>query len=241
MKTARQLKVLHQFYTIFNAWGDQPVTACTAGCSTCCSRNVTITALEGVEILRWVVSRGRSPWLARVLANSEPVPTPRLTTNEFAAACLAGREVGEQEEADLSPCPLLERGYCQIYPVRPLACRLFISNRSCQTGQAAQLPEYYLSAATILNQLTEHLGQGEYWGNMLDVLPALLDIREFAEIAAGIDPLKPIQARLRTRRAIPIPGFLFLEREEKTVGGLLTALLDGEVDGQRIADILNGR
>jgi len=235
-------QILHTVYTLFADWSGLPEVACHAGCSTCCTRNVTITALEGEQILRWAQAEGLSSWLGKVLKMAGPGHTPAQTTNEFARACLEGRESVEEAEADLSPCHFLGGGICRIYPVRPLACRVFISTVRCRQGQVAVVPEAYFLAATALMQLAEHLGQREYWGNMFDVLPALLDIGEFADIAAGLNPVMTLQARLRTRSASPLPGFLLPEgKEAEAVRQLLDTIFARRIDGRRIDDILNGR
>jgi Fe-S-cluster containining protein len=234
-------EILHHIYNAFERWPNRPAVACRSGCSACCSGNVTITALEGVEILRWVQQNSLSHWLARILAENGPGETPRQTTNEFAAACLAGLAEDDPEEMAPSSCPFLENSQCRIYPVRPLACRLFVSSQTCEKGQPALVPEYYLATATVLCQLVEHLGQKEYWGNMLNVLPALLDSTEFGDIAAGVPSLRTIQARLATRKAHPLPGFLLTEAEEEKIRPLLATIFSIRVAGRRIEDILNGR
>ncbi|HSL40544.1 MAG TPA: hypothetical protein VK857_09235 [Desulforhopalus sp.] len=235
-------QILHTIYTLFADWSGLPEAACQAGCSTCCTRNVTITAVEGELILRWVQAEGLASWLGKVLKMAGPGQTPAQTTNEFARACLEGREGIEEAEPDLSPCPFLDGGICRIYPVRPFACRVFISTVRCRQGQAAVVPEEYFLAATARLQLIEHLGQRESWGNMFDVLPALLDIGEFATIAAGLNPVMTLQARLRTRSASPLPGFLLPEgKEAEAVRQLLDTVFARRIDGRRIDDILNGR
>ena len=42
----------------FDQWGQQHDRVCSIGCSTCCTENVTITALEGDRILAYVIDRG---------------------------------------------------------------------------------------------------------------------------------------------------------------------------------------
>ena len=91
-------------------------------------------------------------------------------------------------------------------------------------------------------QIIEHLGQHEYWGNMLDVLPALCDISSYKDIAGLFaDPSMIIKARLRTRRARPLPGFLLLAEEQEKISPLFKAIFSTRIDGKRIEDILNGR
>ncbi len=73
-------------------------------------------------------------------------------------------------------CPFLEDGCCSIYDVRPFSCRCFISETVCKPGVPAVIGETYLSASSAVMQIIEHLGQGEYLGNLFDVLLALCDL-----------------------------------------------------------------
>jgi hypothetical protein len=165
-----------------------------------------------------------------------------MTNNVFAAACLEGRDtdLGDHHQNTI-PCPFLEDQCCRIYPVRPFACRLFASTKKCSATQPALVPDYYFEAATAISQLVEHLGQGEYWGNMLDVLPALLDISHFREIGGRLQQTRIIEARIRTLTAKPLPGFLLSEEEGGKVTQLLESIFAAEVGGKRLEDILNGR
>ncbi len=200
-----------------------------------------ITAVEGEKILRYTVDLGLQQWLAERLATTSPYPPPQYTLNDFADACLAGRELPEDPCINGAPCPFLDNHCCRIYPVRPLACRLFASTELCRVDHPATVPQWYFDAVTAVSQIVEHLGQKEYWGRIGDVLPALLDIRRYSSIAVHFDPVLTLQARIRTLPARPLPGYLFTEDPDKRISGLLHRLLDAEVDGRRLGDILGGR
>ncbi len=235
-------RVLQTIYKAFDLWSRDIALVCGSACSHCCTDNVTITAREGEEILRYVVSKGLTAWFAEALAGARPHQPARITTNGFALACLEGREMDPGDWVTGSGCPFLgDNRLCRIYPVRPFACRLFASTRRCSEGQAALMPEYYLEAATAVTQLIEHLGQKEYWGNMLDVLPALLDIGEFREIGYLLPPGLTLEARLQTLTARPLPGFLLSGENEARVSALLETIFNTEIDGKTVEDILNGR
>ena len=236
-------RILLAIFDEFEKWSAPITKACAKGCSTCCTRNVMITALEGERILRFILQEGMEPWFADRLRISRPTAPPLLTTNEYAAACLQGIEINASDDpGNPESCPFLEKNYCVIYPVRPFGCRCFASEKICRPGEAAILPDYSVAASTAMMQIIEHLGQHEYWGNMLDVLPALCDILKYKEIANLIaDPSMLIQARLRTRKARPLPGFLLLEEEQKKIAPLLTAIFSTRIDGKSIEEILNGR
>lgn len=234
-------KVLHIIYEIFAGWSHDLPVACGPKCGCCCTRNVTITALEGEQILRFLMAEGLSDWFADILAADRKHRPATITTNDFALACLEGREAEPETAFPSSACPFLLENLCRIYPVRPFGCRLFVSTQSCSATQPAVVPDYYFEAATAATQLVEHLGQKEYWGNMLDVLPALLDIGEFRSIAVSLPPSVSIEARLRTLTARPLPGFLLSEENGEKVSSLLEAVFGATVDGKPVEDILNGK
>ena len=238
-----KLQVLQTIYRTFDSWSREFPAVCGPSCSNCCTNNVTMTAQEGVEILRFVMLEGMTGWFAQTLAGASDHQPASMTTNDFALACLEGRETDPVDCQGLSACPFLGKNdrLCRIYPVRPFACRLFASARECAVTQPALMPEYYFEAATAATQLIEHLGQKEYWGNMLDVLPALLDIGEFREIGLLLPPGQALQARLRTLTAKPLPGFLISEENEERVSALLETIFQAKVDGKTVQDFLNGR
>ncbi|MDP3481644.1 MAG: hypothetical protein Q8R88_17910 [Desulfoprunum sp.] len=226
----------------FDQWAGDYNRACTRGCSPCCTQNVTITALEGEKILSYVRDNGLETWLAGKLGQPYSLNRPRMTTNQFAHACLNGREADPGGNDSLSICPFLEENICRIYPARPFACRCFISTVRCSARQPARISEHYISASTAMMQLIEHLGQKEYWGNMTDVLLALCDISINAKIAEQLeDPSRIMQARLQTHSARPLPGFLFTEEDEKKIQPLLAAIFTTSIDGKTVEDILNGK
>jgi Fe-S-cluster containining protein len=233
--------ILHTIYEIFADWSRHLPVVCHLGCSACCSQNVTITATEGEEILRFVMAENLSPWCAEKIAHPRTHHSAAMTHNDFAGACLEGRETDPGAFRNTPPCPFLEDNSCRIYSVRPFGCRLFSSTKKCSSAQPALVPDYYFEAATAVSQLVEHLGQREYWGNMLDVLPALLDISEFREIASRLDHTRIIKARLRTLTAKPLPGFLLSEENGGKVTQLLKTIFSAQVAGKRLEDILNGK
>lgn len=233
--------ILKTIFEIFATWGHHLPTICHRGCSACCTQNVTITGTEGEEILRFILSENLVVWYTEKLALQRRHRSAVMTNNDFAKACLEGRETDTWACHGTDPCPFLEDTLCRIYPVRPFGCRLFTSTKKCSSTQPALVPDYYFEAATAVTQLIEHLGQREYWGNMLDVLPALLDINEFREIGAHLDQTLIIQSRMRTLSAKPLPGFLLSQENGGKVTALLETIFSTEVEGKRLEDVLNGR
>ncbi len=234
-------KILKTVYEIFAVWCKDFDVACHRGCSVCCTRNVTMTAVEGELILRYIRKNKMEHQFAERLQSAPPPKRPKMTTNDFARACLQEKMYDFEEPSPEEKCPFLKDNLCIIYPVRPFVCRMMISRHQCAKGQPASLSNDYLAAATAVMQIIEHLGQKEYWGNMLDVLPALCDISEHHGIASHLNNVMMMEARMRTLTAKPLPGFLFTEEEEQTVAPLLQKIFNTEITGRRIEDILNGR
>lgn len=233
--------ILQIIYDSFADWAADEQWACRKGCASCCTQNVAITALEGELILEYIVARHREEWLVERLRGTSP-HRPKYSINTLARACMQGKEVAEEEQPATVPCPFLEQDSCAIYPVRPFSCRCFLSLHSCSAVRPALVDDHHLAASTAVNQLIEHLGQREYWGNMLDVLPALLDISAFHPISACLEnPTVTItSARIHTLRGQPLPGFMLGPDEYAQVAPLLTTIFQREISGKTVEDILNG-
>ena len=239
----------------FDKWVHEQVKlnpVCKPGCSNCCTQNVTLTAMEGETILNHILEQDMVKWfgdvLGKALKDRSRIAAPKSTINQFAQKCFAEQEPDPdehlEEEQLLSSCPFLEKKLCRIYPVRPFNCRLFYSSSRCTKTQPAVLPSFYIDAATVGCQLIEHLGQKEYWGNMLDVLAALLDSRKYKDIASQLEKYGPelmLQAKLRVLPAQPLPGFLIEEHYMAKVEPLINAIFSHTIDGKIVENILNGQ
>lgn len=235
-------EILQSIYEAFADWSSGFSFACQKNCTACCTQNVIMTAVEGEVIHRLIRQTDGELWFAGKLLKKGTTGRPQMTTNDFAAACLGrGEDVGSEQVGNMAPCPFLENGCCRIYDVRPFACRCFASEQKCLPGMTALAPGYYLSAATAVLQIIEHLGQGEYWGNMLDVLSALCDLPENRRMAALLPASVGDQSRIQLIKARPLPGFLLLEEEMEQVSPLLEAIFSRKVGGKTVASILNGR
>lgn len=237
-------KILTVIYDNLDQWQSSQTIlqpACTNKCSSCCTRNVIVTALEAEKILHYVQENQLIDWFVDKLSSEILQHGVSFTTNDLALACMENGDLQESKPKNTGSCPFLQNDLCAVYAVRPLACRLQISSTRCSENHPAQLPDGYLDLANVLLQLVEHLGQKEYYGNMLDVLPALLDISKYEEIGRHVEKGAQLTARLRTLSARPLPGFLYTEESAKLVEPLLTGILNTEINSKRIEDILNGR
>lgn len=233
-------KVLLGIYEEYEQWATKDV-ACTKGCSACCTQNVLITAVEGDLIHRFVREQEKIEWFAGRLLKKAATRRPAMTTNGFATSCFEGVDVEPESYGSSEPCPFLEKDCCTIYEARPFSCRCFASTRTCGPGVPAEIEESHLSGSTAVMQVIEHLCQGEYFGNMLDVLLALSDLPENRECMKLLPASISDQGRAQIVKSLPLPGFLLLEEEMEKVEPLLQAIFNHMVDGKRIEDILNNR
>lgn len=222
--------ILFAIYDTFSDWSNHTDWACANGCSSCCTQNVSITAPEGQLIIDGLKRENRMSWLNDRLSTSSNPIRPRYTLNTMARACLAGKSLPEETPyAKQSPCPFLENSSCTIYPLRPFSCRSFLSTKRCNESQPAVVDEAHLAAATAVGQLLEHVGQRLVWGNMLDVLPSLLEEK-------GTDDLHPSHLL----RAQPLPGFLIGPNEYEKVAPLIEQIFSHKIGDVTIEDVLNG-
>lgn len=235
-------QVLTAIYHHFDEWASSQITtACRKGCTVCCTQNVTITAIEGELIIDYIKSRGMAKWFTAKLDGDLPNESPAMTTNEFAKVCLEEKEADPGQGSFDRRCPFLASGSCMIYKARPFGCRSFISTQTCVPGYPASLPQYFMSAVTAVSQVIEHLGQKEYWGNMLHVLYLLSTADDSLSLMSSANPEKLVLAQSSCLAAKPLPGFLISQEDFPRVVPLLNRIFDSKVDGKNIEDILNNK
>ena len=233
-------QILKLIFDRFEEWSNGFELVCRKGCAFCCTTDVSMTGLEGELLCEYILAHQGSRWLAQKLQVTLVRRTSLQTTNEYARACLEGRESDINETRLGGCCPFLEQDQCTVYPARPFACRCFGSTTSCSSGGNAVLPPAYLSGATAVSQVIEHLGQFSPWGNMID----LLYIQ--AAAAGYLTHLEDYQENVATARsncltASPLPGFLIEESVADRVIPLLESIFASRVRGRRVEDILNSR
>ena len=233
-------EVLFTIYDAFEKWVEEDC-ACKKGCATCCTQNVVITAVEGDLIHRFIREHEKMEWFVAKLQRKAKTRRPELTTNGFAVRCLEGTDVHPESYGSGEPCPFLEENCCSIYEVRPFSCRCFTSTRVCRPGVPALIGESYLSASTAVMQIVEHLGQGEFLGNMFDVLLALCDLPENRKCTELLPDFMSDEGLANVVKALPLPGFLLLEEDMEKISPLLEAIFSNKVGGRSVEDILNNK
>jgi len=98
------------------------VPVCEKGCFWCCYLRVKITPPEGMVIADFLEDHLKSEALSRIRVRL--AKTAKITQGMNANQRLGAKIL----------CPLLTDGVCTVYPVRPLACRVYHSLRQvdCQ-------------------------------------------------------------------------------------------------------------
>lgn len=87
---------------VAEAWGHR--LACTPGCSGCCQRSLSVSAVEAASIQAWIEEHGFLPDAGGGGAFVSPLTVV--------------------DPDDVTPCAMLDSGgRCRIYPVRPVICR----------------------------------------------------------------------------------------------------------------------
>ncbi len=243
MHESTKRQILETIFSAFETWAASFDLVCEKGCDICCTQDVMMGKEEALLLLEYAVGEHGPEWLAQKLNTPRAHHPLYQTTNEYAAACLAGKETVEKDVRRGGRCPFLEQAVCTVYPARPFSCRCFASTQVCRRHTSAVLPAPYLSAATAVSQVIEHLGQSAPWGNMLDVLYLLAPPSMI--ITTGPNHLEnQAIARSNCLTARPLPGFLIGDKEIDQVSRLLDMIFGSPVDGyagKTVEDILNNR
>ena len=167
-----KLAVLDRIYKIYDDFAGSLDVACKKYCAQCCTRNVTMTTLEGYKIVDYMVSNGKSGLFAKLKTEScKKRFQPKITTNKLADLCIQGKELPSEESDYLwGSCPLLIDDQCPLYPVRPFGCRCFVSKQSCGEKGYADVDSFVITVNNLFLQTIEHIDSLGFFGNLTDVL-----------------------------------------------------------------------
>jgi Fe-S-cluster containining protein len=123
---------------------------CTEGCSWCCSQAVLASTHEVLYMFSWMEKELSPEKLEQIRKKAEKRHryTSSMKVWEFLHF--------------IHPCPFLENGICMVYPVRPVACRIYLSSdlESCMAQYnspndskiMARLYEFPLRAGRLINE-----------------------------------------------------------------------------------------
>lgn len=176
MTIDQRLAALAHLYRVYDQFCDSlDNLACRKFCADCCSRNVTMTTLEGLYLLQGLDAARQAACLAALGQGADQVVfRPRYTTNQIAAFCREGHDAPEDDVVhDGSRCALLTDAACSLYGRRPFGCRCMVSRQSCATKGYADVDDWVLTVNTVFLQTIEHIDRPGCSGNMQDVLQAL--------------------------------------------------------------------
>jgi len=172
-----RLRKLCDIYQLFDKTMAYFDVFCKEGCASCCTCNVTMTQLE-MQYMLTSLQQDKKESLCRRISDYSPTfrYQPILTMNGFARFCMENRDVPEEENnPDWGKCPLLVDGRCTIYPLRPLGCRVLLSEVNCKKSGYALVSGIVQTYQTVFMQAVEHLDRGNSYGNLSDMLAIWLE------------------------------------------------------------------
>ena len=167
-----KLVALKQIYQIHDEVTAPYAMACQRYCAHCCTRNVTLTTLEGCFITDYLQAGKNTDLFRKVRqASGEKRFQPKITINRLADLCAAGEEgPGEVIDPEWGKCPILTTDDCPIYPVRPFGCRAMVSKKDCNTIGYADMDPFVLTLNTVFLQFIENLDARGCTGNLTDIM-----------------------------------------------------------------------
>jgi len=199
---------------------------CRRQCALCCTRNVTISTLEALLMIRSWEDLGNEAWIAKVRqAVQEPRLLPVTTLNQFAELCARDAPIpkgGGYVETQM--CPFLDDDLCTIYDSRPFGCRAMVSRIHCGQHQQADMPEFVLTVNNVLMQYIEALDVNRFSSNMIDVLLMMSNPLQRRSYEADL-PMHPTASLLVNR---PISVLMVPPEHQQRVQPLLQALLEAQ-------------
>ncbi len=172
MNLDAKLDILDRIYRIYDDFARNLDVACKKYCDTCCTRNVTLTTLEGYRIVDYLISDGKTDLFNNIRKDLHKGRfQPGITTNRLAELSIAEKDIPDEKSHYFQgECPILTDRQCPVYKVRPFGCRCFVSKYSCREKGYAEVDEFILSVNNIFLQYIEHIDLQGCSGNLTDVL-----------------------------------------------------------------------
>lgn len=167
-----KLDILDKIYKVYDNFACNLDVACKKHCDTCCTRNVTLTTLEGYRIVDCFISEGKADLFDIIRKNLYKGRfQPCITTNRLAELSIAEKDIPDESSHYFQEeCPILTDRQCPVYNVRPFGCRCFVSKHSCSGKGYAEVDEFILTVNNVLMQYIEHIDVEGCSGNFTDVL-----------------------------------------------------------------------
>lgn len=166
------LTALDHIYKVYDQFAATLDLACKKYCAHCCTADVTLTTLEGYQIVDQLISKRESKTITAIQsATAGERFQPQMTTNQLADLCIAEIEPPAEEKPLKShPCPFIIDNQCPLYSVRPFGCRCLVSRHDCGENGYAEIDDFVLSVNTVFLQTIEHVDTRGCTGNIIDVL-----------------------------------------------------------------------
>jgi hypothetical protein len=180
-----KLTVLEKMYELYKDFVKDDDFACQRHCAHCCTRNVTLTTLEGYFLLNNLDTTIQTKLIQKV-KQQEGIKRfmPKVTINRMADMCARDEEPPEEENNEnWGQCPALEIDLCPIYSKRPFGCRCMVSRQNCGSIGYANVPSWVISVNNVLLQYIEHIDAKGFSGNFTDIMLFLYDPNNFDDYA----------------------------------------------------------
>ena len=179
-----RLNLLVRLYEIYAATMNQdqarhPPWYCKKGCASCCTCNVTLTALEMAYLWDGLSLDQKGALRSSVVDFGASVRyRPQTTINGLAALCMADEALPEEKnDPAWGRCPLLTKeGTCPIYDRRPFGCRALLSEINCADAGYARIPPLTLTLNNLFMQYIEHLDGHGVTGNFTDMIHCAVSV-----------------------------------------------------------------
>lgn len=199
-----KLSMLDKIYRIYDDFACDLDVACKRYCSDCCTRNVTMTTLEGYKIVEYMISNGKTDLFKNIQKDIHKKRfQPKLTTNALADLCVSGKDMPDEEsDYKWGACPLLTENECPIYTVRPFGCRCFVSTVKCLEKGYADVDPFVITVNNLFLQYIEHIDSQGCSGNLSDVLLFLKSKETLESYKEG--SLNFTDSGLSSNRLIPV-------------------------------------
>ena len=188
MDISKKLDILDKLFRLYDSAIADAHVACEKGCAHCCTRNVTVTTIEGCRLVDTLSAEALEALFGRLAgAAGKARFRPLITINTLAELSMADKDPPDEAcDPAWTPCALLEDDLCTVYDIRPFACRCMASSAVCTADGFADMDEYLVSVNTVFQQVIEHLDVPGATGNLVDVLAFLKDVENRSIYRTGM-------------------------------------------------------
>jgi Fe-S-cluster containining protein len=222
MDVKTKLMILDKIYQIYDKLARETDLACKTHCSTCCTRNVTMTSLESYRLLEYMTSNKKTHVLKKLEKESEQQRfIPEITTNTLAAMCAKGDDPPDEDIDHLwGACPFLQDNLCTVYEARPFGCRCFTSKIDCSVKGYAEVDPFDMTVNHLFLQYIEHIDANGYYGNLTDMVQYINVIEN--QTSEGVTRKNKIKKMLLQNQ--PITTLLIPQEHKEKIQPIIHAL-----------------